>query len=373
MVIDDSQKKYRLKLREGDFIRASIKSVGTDSAKVDTTRWANVEQAILTEVSESASISPGTNIFATVSEIESGSAKIKQKRGVYRRKTLPGDTIRVQGKSQISSTLVQTDASDFSNLESLYVVGISAGADAEAQLVKIRKGAGIAIPTKILDPGLVSGREVIIETSAGSKEALVSRVVGQKSIIQDKDWDVPLELIEPAPVSCLANGEISNITDNGITAEIEDYPKLPDPGETIKTRVRQKHSETMSQVGENDAEIKVEFEHGFPITGTAQIKLNGISSGTYRGELINYTYPELKLGDSYKALIYESKNLAKVKKTNKQIPVKLREDVQKNGEAFVELIEIGGSLVGRIDGEVKQVLSNNSSSENVDMTNLSKL
>jgi len=110
---------YRLKLVEGDDVKTTVTEIDRNGAKVDTTSWSNVETARIVNAQQNTAVVPDSEVYATVTAVESGEATLKQKRGVYRRNHLPGDRLRVQGCDRVSSSLVRSEPDEFRNLCSI--------------------------------------------------------------------------------------------------------------------------------------------------------------------------------------------------------------------------------------------------------------
>lgn len=100
-----SETGYRLKLRERDVIQATVTKVGTDEVQANTSLWSNIESAKIVNTNLNTSIAPSTKIYATVTDISEDTATLTQKRGVYRRNHLPGDSLRMQAIEQVSSSV----------------------------------------------------------------------------------------------------------------------------------------------------------------------------------------------------------------------------------------------------------------------------
>ncbi len=75
--------------------------------------------------------------------------------------------MRTRATKQVSASLCEGELSQERNLDSLFVVGVATGADVSIKIAKIRGGSAIGFPVTVHDPGLASGREVLVSTLNG--------------------------------------------------------------------------------------------------------------------------------------------------------------------------------------------------------------
>lgn len=374
MSTGDGERKYRLKLREGDEIQATVTGIGSDAPRVDTSSWSNIETASLAEVSENTTIAPGSQIYTKVTDINETHARLVAQRGVYQRNHLPGDEIRTRAIKQVSASLCEGELNQERNLDSLFVVGVVTGADVTIEIAKIRGGSAIGLPVTVHDPGLVSGREVIVETTADSVQAKVVGIVDQNQDGQLPDGEVPIELSQVATSTGKATVQVSGVTSEGIAGTIVDLPaELPAVGDTFQTSVKQGRRQTTISWSDADIAIEVEFDDPCPVTGTASVELTEQMTGKYQGDLITYIYPSLAVGETYSISVYKSKNGGTLKRGGQSIPIKLVDSIDTTGKATIEIVEISEAVYGKIVGEISRIDIDDADSSSVDLTNLSKL
>jgi hypothetical protein len=256
----------------------------------------------------------------------------------------------------------------------LFVVGVATGADVTIKLAKIRGRSAIGFPVTVHDPGLVSGREVLVETTANSAQAKVVRIADQNQDDQLLDGEVPIKLSQVAKSTGRATVEVSGVTSEGIAGTIVDLPaELPTVGDTFETSVKQGRRQTTVSWSDADITIEVEFDDPCPVTGTASIELTEQVNGKYRGDLITYIYPSLSVGETYSISVYKSKNGGTLKIGGQSIPIKLVNSINTTGEATIEIVEISDAIYGKVVGEIEPIDIDDAESSSVDLTNLSKL
>ncbi|MYL18212.1 hypothetical protein GLW36_16410 [Halorubrum terrestre] len=374
MSTGDGERQYRLKLKEGDKIQATITGVGSGTPDVDTSGWTNIDTASLAEASENTTIAPGSRIYTKVADITGSHAQLVAQRGVYQRNHLPGDEMRTQATKQVSASLCEGELNQERNLDSLFIVGVATGADVTIKIAKIRGRSAIGLPVTVHDPGLASGREVLVETTANSTQAKVLRIADQNHDGQLPDGEVPIKLSQVAKSTGKATVEVSGVTSEGITGTIVDLPaELPTVGDTFQTSLKQGRRQTTVSWSDADIVVEVEFDDPCPITGTASIELTEQVNGKYRGNLITYTHPDLSVGETYSISVYKSKNGGTLKIGGQSIPIKLVNSIDTTGEATVKIVEISDTIYGKIVGEISRLNIDDAESSSVDLTNLSKL
>lgn len=374
MSTGDGERTYQLKLKEGDKIQATVTEVGSDVPKVDSSSWTNIDTASLAEVSENTTIAPGSQIHTKVADINENHARLVPQRGVYQRNYLPGDEMRTRAIKQMSASLCEGELTQERNLDSVFVVGVATGADVTIEIAMIRGHYAIGLPVTVHDPGLASGREVLVETTANSAQAKVVGIADQNQDGQLLDGDVPIELSHVATSTGKATVQVSDVTAEGIAGTIIDLPaELPTVGDTFTTSVKQGRRHTTLSWSDADIAIEVEFDDPCLVTGTASVELTEQMAGKYRGDLITYIYPSLTVGDTYSISVYKSKNRGTLKIGDQSIPIKLVDSIDTTGEATIEIVEISDAVYGKIVGEISGIDIDDAESSSVDMTNLSKL
>lgn len=365
---------YQLKLKVGDLIQATVVTLNSGKITVDTSRWANVDTAYLADVSENASIVPGAEIYAEVADVESGSARLEQKRGTYRRNHLPGDTLRVQTTERVSSKLCKAAMDEPRNIDSLYVVGASICADVTVNLKKLRGQTAIALPSVTHHPGLVTGERVTIEMTAGSMSAPITGVPNEESQIALPNKTVLVDLPEPAPASGPATVRITDDSEENLMVILEDIPAdLPARDEYFKTSVTENLGYTTLEIDDTGVEIKIELEHSCPITGYGLIKVDNRQNGIYQGRLVEYIDPEIKPDGQYNATVSGTTGQAHLTNRGQNVSVDLIEDVSSTGNATVKVKKISDELKGTVLGDIEPIDIDDAETQTVDITNLSKL
>lgn len=376
MTITSSEVDYRLKLVEGDVIKTRVTSLGRDGAQVDTSLWSNVKTATLCEVSQNTSIALGSEVHATVTEIDSEEATLKRKRGLYHRNHLPGDQLRVQGRDRVSSALVQAIPDQFRNLDIIIVPGIAVEADATVELAKMRNGTAFALPVNIRDPGLAPNRTVTVRTTAGCRDATVKMLQFNNGDAQPSRYNPTITLSEPAPVTGQVTATLTTVTDDGIRGKLDwSDVSVPSVGTTVTTSVSQGQNRT--NVNLDKHKIRIEFDHRCPVDGMARVKLDDRQDGVYRATLIRYTKPNLREGKSYQARVYETNDTARIKIDNRKMSIVLTHEVSTSGQATVEITDLNDAIYARIEDEIEPLTfddaESGSDATDIDMTNLSKL
>lgn len=377
MPASGNETTYRLKLVEGDVIEATITNLSRGGAEIDTSLWSNVDTARLREVGQNTSIAPGSDVYATVTGIDSGTATLKRKRGVYRRNHLPGDRLRVQGSDRISSSLVRATPEELRNLEVIFVAGIAVGADATVELTKVRDGTAIALPVDVHEPGLAPGRTIIVETTAGQRDARVKRFQTDDGDARTPDQDFIITLTKPAPATGQATATLTSVTDEGIRGELQrDWNELPSAGTTVRTSVSAGHDQASVQLDNSDVEIRIKFEQPCPIDGQAIVELGERQDGVYPATLDRYTRPRIQTGGTYSARVYKSKDRARIEIGERKVSVILLHNVSTTGQATVRVTELSDAIYGQIEGGVEPLTFDDSDSDSdaldVDMTDVSK-
>ncbi len=365
---------YQLKLKSGDFIQATIVSINSGDVTVDTSRWVNVDTAYVEDVSENSAIVPGAEIYAEVADVESGSARLVQKRGTYHRNHLPGDKLRVQTTERVSSKLCKATMDETRNIDSLYVVGVSSCADVTVELRKLRGQTAIGLPSITHHPGLVPGERVTVETTAGSTSAVVTGVPDEECQIVLPGETVLVELSEPAPASGPATVQITDDSEETLTAKLENIPAdLPTGNESFKTSVTVNRGYTTIEIDDTEVEIKIELEESFPITGYGLIEVNDRQEGIYQGHLVKYIDPEITPGRQYDARVSAKTGQARLTNNDQTVLVNIISNISTTGKATVRVKTISDEIVGTVVGDIEPVDIDDAEKQTVDMTNLSKL
>lgn len=286
-----------MKLKKGDFIQVTINSVDQRGPRVDTSRWSNIDDAVLSEVGENTSITPGADIYAVVTSVDGGKARLKQKRGVYLRNHLPGDTLRITPSERVSTSFYRAELDKMRNLESLLIAGVSIAADVTVEVVKIRDGTAICLPVTIHHPGLTPGQEIYIETAADTHEAVLTGILGQNDPLNPQFCEMPVKLAEPALATGEATAKITDLNNDKLRVRDVMYPvELPNTGDRLTGDVEIEHTQLEIPLQDDLASIVVEFEHPLPINGTAKIELTDREGGIFQGKILEYIEPPISEG-----------------------------------------------------------------------------
>lgn len=372
MTSSNTETQYQLKLKQGDFIQVIITSIDRDGVQVDTSGWANVETAVFTEIGTNPS--PGTQLYAKVTNLDSATAYLAQERGVYRRNHLPGDSLRVQGVENVSTSLCKADLKETRNLDTIYVVGITAGADVTVELVKIRDSTAVAVPKTIHTKGVSPRQSVTVKTTAGSQQTNLSGIGNTDDQVTLAQLTLDIKLAHPACATGTAEAYVTELEGNTAIAAIDSYPvDLPDPQETRTTTVRKGYDSAAVQIANSDVEISVEFDHPIPITGEILLEISHREQGIYRGHLRKYTSPPISTGKTFDGLVYASQNKGRIKYNNQDFSVSLTNDISTSGTATLRIVEISGAIKAEVVGKIEAISFEDAETTNVDLTNLSKL
>lgn len=367
-----AENQYQLKLKEGDFIQVTVTSISQSKVNIDTSRWANVKTAVFTEIETNPS--PGSQLYAKVTSLDSGTANLVHERGVYKRNHLPGDSLTVQGVENVSTSLCKANLEETRNLNRLYVAGIAAGTEATVELVKIRGSTAIALPKTIHADGITPGQRVTVQTTAGSQQANLSAIGDTNDQTSLSQLTIEIKLANPACVTGTAEAYITELNGNTAIAAINSYPvDLPEPQEKYNTTVKKGHDGTTVQIGNSDTEIRVQFDHPLPITGRILLEISHRDQGIYHGNLRKYTSPPISTGNSFEGLIYASQNKGRIEYNDRDFTVVVINGVSTSGTATLRIVEISDEIKAEVVGEIEEVSFEDAETTSVDMTNLSKL
>lgn len=373
MAAHSSTTNYRLKLREGDSIQATVTQLGVGEVQIDTTLWSNIESASIVDIDVDAQITVGEDLYATVTNISGNTATLTQERGVYRRNHCPGDSIQMQAIEQVSGSLCRATLEQFRNLETIYIVGVSPGADVTASLAKIRDGIAFALPDTVHDPGLVAGQTLEISTTAGSTTADVTDESGLSVLDQQGAKKFTLELTEPAWATGSVTAEITSTDAEKPQATVVEYPtELPQVGERLTTAVTRSKDYTKVRLNETDLELTIQLSTDAPVSGQAKVKLLDRADGFYQGDIVEYVDPPIKPGETYSARIYAARNQAKIELGDRGIPIAIREDIDTGGDGSIKIVEISDAIYGSPVGDIEPLSVEKNSSTDIDMPDVSK-
>lgn len=364
--------EYALKLRVGDSIQATVTHTGAGKARIDTSPWSNIESAII-KVGSNASIAPGTKTYARVTDISEEAAILTQKRGAYKRQHLPGDSLRMQTVEQVSSSVCQAALDQFRNLNTVYTVGVSVGADVTATLAKIRDGTAFALPMTIHDQGLVAGRNIQLSTTGGSTRATIADESTLTILDQYEGKEFPVELTEPAWTTGLATAEITVADTDPPRATVVEYPtELPRSGDRLTTNVTKGEDHTKIRLDRADAELTVALSHNTPANGKAAIELLDRADGFHKGKIVEYVAPPVQVGQTYDGRVYAPRNKAKIEFSDRHVTVIISDDIPTTGEGSVKITEISDNIYGQLVGDVDPTTDDKERRSSVDMTDVSK-
>lgn len=373
MAGNQPETEYRLKLREGDVIQATVTKVGAGEVQIETSLWSNIESATIVETGANTSIAPGAEIYATVTDISGETATLTQKRGVYRRNHLPGDSLRMQAMDHVSASVCQATLDQFRNLDTVYIIGVPLGADVTATLAKIRDGTAFALPTTIHDRGLAAGRTLQVSTTAGSTRATIATESGLNALDLDGRREVPVELADPAWTTGPATAEITATDADPPKATVVDYPtELPQPGDQLTTTVTEGEDYTKVRLDEAPLELTVQLRHDPPVSGRATIDLQDRADGFYQGEITEYVDPAIRVGQTHDARLYASRNRAKIESGDRDITITIRDEIATTGQGPIKIVEISDEIYGRSFGNIKPLAGEEEQASGVDMTDVSK-
>lgn len=364
--------QYQLKLKEGDLIRGTITSVGENGVKVDLSEWANVDTAEFVDVVSAPS--PGREIYARVTDVNTATVTLTQERGVYNRNHLPGDLVRVLGVEALSTNLCRAVTDDMRNLESIYVVGMALGTNATVELKKVRGGVAVAFPEEIHRHGITPGQPVTIKTTAGTHEAVLVDLNGENDQATLSQLDIQIRLSTPACVTGTAQAYVTDLDENTVVVEIDSYPAdLPNPRQTVESTVREGHSSTTVPIEHTDVEILAELDNPAPLTGTGLIELGHREDGAYQAELLEYTVPPISAGETFDGLVYASQNTGRIQCDDKEFSVTLTTDISTSGKATMKITTITDHVKAEVVDEIQPISTEDTETTDVDLTNLSKL
>lgn len=364
--------QYQLKLKEGDLIQVTITSAGHHGVKVDTSEWANIDAVEF--VTLKSNPSPGTDVYAKVTNINSNTADLTQERGIYNRNHLPGDLIRVFGVESVSTNLCKAVMKQSRNLESLYVVGIIPGTDVTVQIQKIRGETAVAFPTEIHQNGIHPGQSITLNTTAGMQEADLVGLNEKDDRDIASQLNIQIELSDPACATGPAQATVTELEGNTAVAKIESYPAdLPVPDRTIEAKVKKGQTSTTVPIENTDVEILVEFTHPAPINGTSLVELNQLEQGVYQAVLQEYTTPPVSIGERFDGIVYASQNTGRIKYAGNEFKVTLTKDISTSGNATMQIVNISDHIEAKIIGEIEPTSIDDTEKTNIDLTNLSKL
>ncbi|ERG91818.1 MAG: hypothetical protein J07HQW1_01852, partial [Haloquadratum walsbyi J07HQW1] len=359
-------------LRVGDSIQATVTHTGAGKARIDTSPWSNIESAII-KVGSNTSIAPGTKIYDTVTDISEEAAILTQKRGAYKRQHLPGDSLRMQTVEQVSSSVCQAALDQFRNLNTVYTVGVSVGADVTATLAKIRDGTAFALPVTIHDQGLVAGRSIQLSTTGGSTRATIADESTLSVLDQHGGTKFQVELTEPAWTTGPATAEITVADTDPPKATVVEYPtELPRSGDRLTTNVTKGEDHTKIRLNRADAEFTVALSHNTPANGKATIDLLDRADGFYKGKIVEYVAPPIQVGQTHEGRVYAPRNKAKIEFSGRHVTVIISDDIPTTGEGSVKITEISDNIYGQLVGDIDPTTDDKERKSGVDMTDVSK-
>lgn len=364
--------QYQLKLKERDLIQVTITDIRNDYVQVDTSGWANVETAEVTELAANPSLRK--QLYARVADLDSNTASLNQEQGLYKRNHLPGDRIRVRGVENISTNLCRVKIDDSRNLDTIYVVGITAGADVTAEIRKVRGSTAIALPEIIHTEGVNPGQLVAVQTKSGSRQATLTDIGYTDDQGSLPQISIKVQLSEPAKATGTAEAYVTELEGDTALVEIDSYPvNLPNSHDEHKTTVKQGQGRTTVNIGNSDVDIRVNLSHLTPINGTVLIELTHSEQGIYQGDLREYTSPPISVGDTFDGLAYASQNKGRIEYSGRKIPVVLTSDISTSGAATLRIVDLSEKIRAEVHGEISEVSFEETNTATVDMTNISKL
>lgn len=129
---------------------------------------------------------------------------------------------------------------------------------------------------------------------------------------------------------------------------------------------------TKISLSETDVEITVQLRQNSPARGTVTVNLLERADGFYEGELVEYIYPPVQVGQTHDARVYESRNKAKIEFDSRDVRVAMRDDIYTTGEASIKIVDISDAIYGRLDTDITPLSGREEKTSDIDITDVSK-
>lgn len=259
---------FRLPLKQGDLIKTTVQSVDKEGVKRgDPTPWRGVNELKIVE--DRGDLAVGSEAFVSISNTDGRVVEAIRERAPYMRDHHPGDTVTVETGEAIGPKVCRGKLSEFRNLDQIYVVGSAPLTALDAEIRKIRNGAGFSIPKAIREPGLEQGSQVEVKTVAKSKRSVTM------------DGDIEIHLDEWVPNQADAVVEVTTV-DDPMKGELVDKSAIPQEGDEVEVKTVGKSNRAITV----DDDIEIHLDEWVPNRADAVVEVTAVDDPV-EGKLVD--------------------------------------------------------------------------------------